>query len=192
VRLGQIFGNSAGDPGLAEPGSELVRAGQGRTLELAQHNLPVAEMLDNAWSCAVQADEAQTAHDLLGREQAGELLLVPQSVLQGQHRGRRVHQRRQQSKELVVGRGLEPDEDEVGGADFLRASSAPWPHREIALRALDAHSLAPDDLVVRPEKEMDLMPGASKLGAVKAPHRPAADDGNLHKETESWSTGVLG
>ena len=85
----------------------------------------------------------------------------------------------------LVGGGLEPDEDQVGGTDFFRASGALRPDLEIAFGAVDQDALAPHDVVVRAQQEMDLVPGASQLGAVKAPDRPAANDRDLHEEEGS-------
>ena len=86
--------------------------------------------------------------------------------------------------ELVVRSGLEPDEDELGGADILWAPGASGPDPKIAVGALDAHAPAPDGVVVGSQEEMDLMPGASQFGAVKAPDGAAADDSDLHGATK--------
>ena len=161
----------------------------GRALKFAQNNLPVAEVLDDPRRDAIQADEAQSAHDLLCREKARKLLLVAQPVLQRQHRGRRTHQGRQQFGEPVIGRGLQPDEDQFSRTDFPRALGALRPDLKIAFRTADKDALAPHGFVVRTQEEMDLVPGASKIGAVKTPDRPAANDRDSH--ISERSSGVM-
>ena len=119
------------------------------------------------------------------REQARQLLLVAQSVLQRQHRSRRSNQGRQQFGEPFIRRALKPNEDQLRNTDFPRALGASRPDLEIACRTVDEDALAPHGLVVRAQQEMDLVPGASQFSTVEAPHRPTPNDCNLHMKTES-------
>jgi hypothetical protein len=147
----------------------------GLPLELAQNDLPVTDVLNDPRRHAVQTDKAEAAHDLLDREQARQVFLVAQAVLQREHRCAGSDERRQQFGERLVGSGLEPDEDEVSGTDFFW-EGAPRLDLEIAFGAADQDALPPHGLVIRAQQEMDLVPGARQLGAVKAPDRTAADD----------------
>ena len=56
-------------------------------------------------------------------------LLVAQSVLQGEDRGVRPDQRRQQFRELIVGGGLQRDQDQIARRQFPPASSRIWAGR---------------------------------------------------------------
>jgi hypothetical protein len=76
MRPRQVVSNGARHTGSAEPGGEVMGARFGRALELAQDNLPVADVPDDARRHAVQTDEAESAHDLLDPEQARKVFLV--------------------------------------------------------------------------------------------------------------------
>jgi hypothetical protein len=119
------------------------------------------------------------------REQARQLLLVPQPILQRQHCSRRSNQGRQQFGEPFIRRALKPNEHQLRNTDFPRALGASRPDLEIACRAVDKDALAPHGLVVRAQQEMDLVPGASQFGTIIASDRPTPNDCNLHMKTES-------
>ena len=184
MRSRKVVGDGARHTGAAEPSGEVMGARLGRTLKLAQDDLPIADVPDDPRRDAIQAYKAEPAHDLSRWEQARDLLLVAQAVLQGEHSRRWTNQRRQQFGELIVGGGFEPDEDKIGGADLLRVLGALRSDLKVAFGALDADALASDSVVVGPEQEMDLMPGARELGAVIASDRAAANDGDLHGLTK--------
>src|SRR5439155_477276 len=117
---------------------------------------------------------------LFGGEERGELFLVPETILQSQHRSVIADQRRKQIRELIVGGGLEPDDEQIRDADFLRSFGAPGPGIEVALAALNGHAAATDDVVVRAQEKVDLLPIMTKLGAVKTAYGAASDDRDFH------------
>ena len=59
-----------GTPAWRNRRGDVVRARFGRALEFAQHDHAVADVVDDARLDAVQADEAEAAQDLFGRERA--------------------------------------------------------------------------------------------------------------------------
>jgi hypothetical protein len=170
---GQVVGDRARHSGSAELVGNGLGARFGLALKLAQDELPVAYVLDDAWRHAVQTDETQSAHDLPSRKQAREGFLVSQAVLEREHRSAGADQGRQQFGKRLVGSGLEPDENHVSGTDL-----------EIAFGAVDQDALTPHGFIIRAQQEMDLVPGARQIGAVEAPNRPAANDSDFHKTTE--------
>src|SRR5512137_1551247 len=149
MRPRKIVGNGARHTGRAEAGGELMRARFRLALELAHNNLPVTDVLDDSGSDAVQAHEAQSAHDLLDREQARQLFLIAQTVLQSQHRCAGSNEGRQQFRKRLAGGGLEPDQYQVSGTDFFRAPGTMRPDLEIAFGAADQYALTPNGVVIR-------------------------------------------
>jgi hypothetical protein len=145
---GQVIGDRARHSGSAELVGNGLGARSGWALKLAQDDLPVAYVLDDAWRYAVQTDEAQSAHDLPGREQAREGFLVSQAVLEREHRSAGTDQRRQQFGKRLVGSRLEPDENQVSAADFLRAAGALGLDLEIAFGAVDQDALTPHGFII--------------------------------------------
>src|SRR5947207_9031760 len=103
----------------------------GRALKFPEDYLPMVQVLDDARLDTIETNEAETAHDLFGSKETGELFFVAQPVLQGQHHSGRTHQWGQQAGELIVGSGLEGDDDEFGDADLRWRASAFGPDLKI-------------------------------------------------------------
>ena len=143
-------------------GGEFMGARLGRALELAQDDLPVANVLDDARRDAVQADEAQPAQDLLRREQARQLLLVAQAVLQVSTTVAGPTSGGSSWGNWSLAVVLRPMSTRSPGRSPPGVGRT-GPHLEIAFRAVDAHALAPHGVVIRAQQEMDLVPGAASL-----------------------------
>ena len=60
-----------GNAGVAKHRRQFVGAWLGRALKLAEHDLSVCHVMDDARFDAIEADEAKAAEDLFRREQAG-------------------------------------------------------------------------------------------------------------------------
>ena len=136
--------------------------------------------MDDARFDAVEADEAETAQNLFRREEPRQLFLVAQAVLQRDDGRVRANQRREQFRELVVGRGLQPDQHHVADADFLRCPGALGLNVKIAVDAADGHAFLPHGVEVGAEQEMDFLPDRDRAWRRRNCPGPTADDGDFH------------
>ncbi len=83
----------------------------------AERHRAVALVLDDAGRGLVEANETQPAQHSLRPVAFGQELLVAQAVLKREQHRVRPQQRREQSRQRVVGRGLDRDQHEIAGAD---------------------------------------------------------------------------
>ena len=178
-----VLRHLAGNSGLPEPFGDPVGARLRRTSELPEHDPAVVDVPDQPGRIAVDADEAQAAHHLLDREEGLQGLLVAQAILEGEHSRPRVHQGGKQFGEGGVGRGLQPDEDEVDRADLRRRPGAAGADVEVPLRTENPDALVADRLEIGAEQEGHVGAGPGQHRAVIAPQRPASDDGDLHRRS---------
>ena len=95
MRPREVVADFAGHARVAKHRGDVMGSRFGMPLIFAQHDQSVIQVLDDARGNAVQADEAQSAQNLFGREKPRELVLVSKAVLQGDDGGLRTHQRRQ-------------------------------------------------------------------------------------------------
>jgi hypothetical protein len=149
-------------------------------LKFAEHNLPVRRVVDDTRLGAVEANKAKAAQDLFGREETGQLFLVAQTILECDHGSVRTDQRRQQFPELIVGRGLKPNQNDVARSDFIRRPGAPGLNVKIPINTVDGHALSPHDVVVGPQQEVHFLPAPAELGTIETAQRTAADNANFH------------
>jgi hypothetical protein len=140
LRLRQIVGDLAGNPGVLKHRGQFLRARLGRLLKLAEHDQAVVQVMDDARFEAVEANEAEAAENLFRREEPGQLFGVAQAVLECDDDRVRANQRRQQFGKLVVGGGFERNQYHVAAADFLRHPGATRLNVKIAFDAADGHA----------------------------------------------------
>src|SRR5438445_657583 len=76
VGASKIVGDGARDASMAKSRGDVVRARFGPALEFADDDLAVIDVMDQTGFKPVQTNEAKPAHDLLRREEAGELVFV--------------------------------------------------------------------------------------------------------------------
>ena len=137
----------------------------------------MAVVLNDAGGGAVEADEAEAAHDAPGAEVGGEEFLVAKAVLEGDERGIGPEQRRDERGEGGVGGGLQGDEDDVARAHFLGGPiGIDLRQMEIAIFRADGQPVAADGIEVAAHEEMHVAPGVGQLRAIIAAHRAGADD----------------
>ena len=77
------------------------------------HNCAMVDMVNQSGLDSVQADKAQSAHDLFAWDDFGQLLLISQTVLQSKHRCGWSDQWRDQFSEPIIRRGLQSNEDQL-------------------------------------------------------------------------------
>src|SRR6266511_3428732 len=184
---GEVVGDVAGDAGALKHRAKVVRARLGPAPELAEHDAPVVDVLHDSRSDAIEADETKPAQDLFRLEKGGELFLVAQAVLECQQRGARTNQRREKLRKLLIGSGLQRDDDEVGDANPGRFPSALRTRVEVALGAANGDAVSAHNLVIGTEQEMHVAPVATEFAAVEAAYGATADKGDFHGVGEDWS-----
>jgi hypothetical protein len=177
----QVVGHVTRHTGVTKHGSDVVSARLGPALKFTKHDFAVIDVMDDTGRNAIEADERQSAHDLLGWDELRELLLIPEAILQGENGGVGCNQGRDQLRELIVGGGLKADYHQITRADCVGSSRTFWPHIEIAFSAADRDAVAPDDFIIRTQEEVDVAVIAAKFGAVKAAEGAATDDGDFHR-----------
>jgi len=64
-------------------------------------------------------------------------------------------------------------------------------HGEVAVHAADLHAQASNPIKIRPEQEVDVLPGAAELRAIVAAEGAASDDADLqgigsHDKRREW------
>ncbi len=141
----------------------------------------MVEVVNVAGRDPVDAGEGHAAEDAGGAEQFGEALFVAQAVLEREQCGVILEQRGDQRLVLVVGGGLQRDDDEVGGghvAGFAVDVNFVGRDGKIAVAALDAQAGFPDGFVVGTEQEMDGVAMLGEAGAVVPADGAGADDGD--------------
>ena len=180
LRLRQVVRDLAGHAGIAKHYRQLVRARSGLALELAQHNRPVFQVMDDAGFEAIEADEAESVENLFRWKAPRQLFRIAQTVLQCDDGGLWPDQGRQQFWELIVGGRFQSDQHRVADADFVRRPGAFGLDVEIARDAADGHPFLAYGLEIGTEQKMDFLPGATESGTVVAPHGPATDNGDFH------------
>lgn len=181
MRLREVWRNGARHARMSEHAGDVMRARLGPALEFPEDYLSVIKMLNDAWLDTIETNEAESTHDLFGRNKTCQLLLVAQTVLQRQYRSGWSDQRGQQAAELGVGSRLQGDDDQICMADFHGRPGAFRPDLKIALGTADENSLATDGLVIRPQQEMDLLARPGEFGPVKAADGATTNDSDLHK-----------
>src|SRR6266540_628365 len=186
---GEVVGDVAGDAGALKHGAKVVRARLGPAPELAEHDAPVVDVLHDSRSDAIEADETKPAQDLFRLEKGGELFLVAQAVLECQQRGARADQRREKLRKLLIGSGLQRNDDEVGDANLTRFPGALRTRVKVALGAANADAMTADGLVIGTEQEMHVASVATEIAAVEAAHGATADKGDFHGQRKG--DGVL-
>ena len=180
MRAGKIISDVTRYSGLAKECSQFKCTWLRGSLKFAEHNLPVRRMLDNTRFDAIEADEAEATQDLFRGKQAGQFLLVTQTVLQRDDSRVWTDERREQFRELVVGRGLQPNQDYVAHTNFVRCPGASGLNVEITVNAADGHAFLPHDIVIGPKQEMHFLSGPAESGAVETTQRTATDNGDFH------------
>jgi hypothetical protein len=184
MHLNEIRGHGTRDPGVAEQGGDVMRARLGPTLKFSEHDLSMIQMVYDPGLDPIETDEAKSAHDLFGRKKTGELPLVPKTVLQGQHNTGRADQWGQEAGKLIVGRGLERDDNKIGNANVFRHPGAFRPGSKVTLRAANENAVSPDRIVIGSKQKMNLLTGAGQPSSIKAAHRPGPYDSDFHKPAE--------
>jgi hypothetical protein len=180
----EVIRHFAWHAGIAKPLGKVVSARFGPALKFADHNTPVIDVMDDSWLQAVQTHETKTAENLPNREQASQLLLIAETVLQRNYCCPWADQRRQETRKLRIGSGFKTDQHYVTRADFVWRPGAPRVDAKITLWAANENAVAPHRIVVRTQQEMDISASPSQLRAVEAADCSTANDGNLHDSTK--------
>ena len=177
----QILANLAGHARVSPKIRDDLGARFGSAREFAEHNFAVRAVDDHPRLDAVQADKAQPAQDVLRAKKRGQRFLVTQAILERQYDAPLPYQRRQQTGKLVLGRGLESDQDEVTRANLFRRARTLGVSAEIAVDAPDKDASLANHLVIRPQEKMNVVAGLAELRPVEAAERTASHDRRSHR-----------
>jgi hypothetical protein len=142
-------------------------------------------MMDHSGRDPVETNETEAAKHAFFAHHLGQCFFIPESILQGQHRGAGSKERGQQPRELGVGGGLQPDEHKVAGPDLGRVLGASRVYKKSARVIDDADAVCAHGSEIRAQEQMNIPPGPSEAGAIKASQRAAthdADAGMSHPE----------
>ena len=146
---------------------------------VADANSALAEVPDRTRFAAIGAEKGDAAHDLLRRECLGELLLIAETVLQGQNGCFVANQRPEQLIHPLVAEGFQADQDQVNLTDLSTLSVAL--HRlqvEVAINRFNREAIAADRFIVASQQEVYIFTCSLQAGSVIQAKGPGADDRN--------------
>lgn len=170
----------AGDPTAFYLRRECVGLLAGGALMVAQDDLPLSDVANDAGGDAVDADKAQAAGDGLVWEVLREKFFVAETVLEGQESSLGIQQGRQKIEQRCIRRGLEGDDDEIAGADLPSGRVAlDRVKMEAPQGAIDLQTVSFDRVVIRPHQEVDVVSMLGEPSAIVATYRSRTNDGDL-------------
>ena len=138
-------------------------------------------MVDNPRLAPVAAQVGDAPQGFLRSEMVSQQLFVAKAVLQGQQGGIGSDQRGDHLWQVIIGKGLEADNDQICAADFFRVSvTLDLIEVKVTIDRVDLKAVGLDRVIFSTHQEMDIGTVALQHGTVIKPQSTGANYRNFH------------